>query len=95
MSMLQVKILYVRNLAVATTEDALLRLFSKSTKKVDPIERVKKIKDYAFIHFKDRADAIVAMQALNGKPTDVRMEALKGTTVLTRDRFAESSKPAK
>ena len=31
-----------------------------------PLERVKKIKDYAFIHFKERDDAVRAMEALNG-----------------------------
>lgn len=31
------------------------------------MERVKKIKDYAFVHFEDRDSAVVAMKALNGK----------------------------
>lgn len=31
------------------------------------VERVKKIRDYAFVHFSQREDAIAAMNALNGK----------------------------
>lgn len=31
------------------------------------VERVKKIRDYAFVHFTQREDAISAMNALNGK----------------------------
>lgn len=31
------------------------------------VERVKKIRDYAFVHFSQREDAIEAMNALNGK----------------------------
>lgn len=31
------------------------------------MERVKKIKDYAFIHFEDRDSAVEAMRGLNGK----------------------------
>lgn len=31
------------------------------------VERVKKIRDYAFVHFNKREDAVEAMKALNGK----------------------------
>lgn len=31
------------------------------------VERVKKIRDYAFVHFSNREDAVEAMKALNGK----------------------------
>ena len=31
------------------------------------VERVKKIKDYAFVHFEDRDSAVIAMRGLNGK----------------------------
>ena len=31
------------------------------------MERVKKIRDYAFVHFAQREDAVNAMNALNGK----------------------------
>ncbi|XP_075279356.1 APOBEC1 complementation factor isoform X3 [Opisthocomus hoazin] len=34
------------------------------------VERVKKIRDYAFVHFNKREDAVEAMKALNGKVLD-------------------------
>jgi RNA recognition motif-containing protein len=30
------------------------------------VERVKKIKDYAFVHFEDRDNAVLAMRNLDG-----------------------------
>ncbi|KAK3591881.1 hypothetical protein CHS0354_005084 [Potamilus streckersoni] len=62
----KVRILYVRNLMLSTTEDTILKAFSKACGKEDTIERVKKLKDYAFIHFHDRDDAIKAMNAMDG-----------------------------
>lgn len=35
--------------------------------KENAVERVKKIKDYAFVHFKDRDDALQAMELTNSK----------------------------
>lgn len=34
---------------------------------IGAVERVKKIRDYAFVHFNNREDAVEAMKALNGK----------------------------
>ena len=67
MHLQQVKILYVRNLMLSTTEDTILSAFSKACGHEGSIERVKKLKDYAFVHFRDRDDAIRAMNAMNGK----------------------------
>lgn len=36
------------------------------------VERVKKIRDYAFVHFTQREDAVTAMNALNGKVRLIR-----------------------
>lgn len=36
--------------------------------KENAVERVKKIKDYAFVHFKDRDDALQAMELSHGEP---------------------------
>lgn len=52
--MSKVKVLYVRNLTQDITEDKLKDSFEAFGK----VERVKKIKDYAFIHFEDRDNAI-------------------------------------
>lgn len=51
---LQVKVLYVRNLTQDISEEALKDMFESYGK----VERVKKIKDYAFIHFADRDNAV-------------------------------------
>ena len=59
----QVKVLYVRNLKSDITEEQLKEKFEPFGK----IERVKKIKDYGFIHFEERDCAVKAMDELNGK----------------------------
>ena len=55
------KVLYVRNLTATVTEEKLQEVFEEHGK----VDRVKKIKDYAFVHFQDRDKAVVAMNALN------------------------------
>ncbi|XP_036438943.1 RNA-binding protein 47 isoform X3 [Colossoma macropomum] len=59
-----VKILYVRNLMIETSEEMLRQTFSQFNPGC--VERVKKIRDYAFVHFTSREDAVVAMDNLNG-----------------------------
>lgn len=53
----QVKVLYVRNLTQEVTENRLKETFEA----YGSVERVKKIKDYAFIHFNDRSCALKVM----------------------------------
>lgn len=55
------KVLYVRNLKAEITEEELKEKFEAYGK----IERVKKIKDYGFVHFEERDDALKAMNELN------------------------------
>ena len=64
---LQVKILYVRNLMLSTTEETLECLFNKAAGRDGAVDRVKKIRDYAFVHFHERMDAIRARDIINGK----------------------------
>ncbi|XP_067297927.1 RNA-binding protein 47 isoform X2 [Pseudorasbora parva] len=59
-----VKILYVRNLMIETSEETLRQTFGQYNPGC--VERVKKIRDYAFVHFASREDAVVAMDNLNG-----------------------------
>lgn len=70
---MQVKILYVRNLMLSTTEEHLEEVFTKAAEPVvagkKPVERVKKLKDYAFIHFSEREEALRALHAINGTYT--------------------------
>jgi len=60
-TMSKVKVLYVRNLKADISEEQLRGKFEPFGK----IERVKKIKDYGFIHFEEREHALEAMKALN------------------------------
>ncbi|MFH4975658.1 hypothetical protein AB6A40_002367 [Gnathostoma spinigerum] len=60
-TMAKVKVLYVRNLKEAVTEEQLKEMFSA----YGEVERAKKIRDYAFIHFVEREPAMKAMEALN------------------------------
>ena len=64
--MAKVKVLFVRNLATTVTEEILEKSFSEFGK----LERVKKFKDYAFVHFKDRVAAVKSMDEMNGKETE-------------------------
>ncbi|XP_050161464.1 APOBEC1 complementation factor isoform X2 [Myiozetetes cayanensis] len=67
-TMSSVKILYVRNLMLSTTEETIEKEFNSI--KPGAVERVKKIRDYAFVHFSKREHAVEAMKALNGKVLD-------------------------
>ncbi|XP_050025884.1 heterogeneous nuclear ribonucleoprotein Q isoform X1 [Dermacentor andersoni] len=62
-TMAKVKVLYVRNLTADVTEEKLKELFEAHGR----VERVKKIKDYAFVHFEERDHAVHAMEQLQGK----------------------------
>lgn len=62
-TMSKVKVLYVRNLTQYCSEEKLKEAFEQYGR----VERVKRIKDYAFVHFEDRQEAITAMNELNGQ----------------------------
>ena len=51
----------MRNLTQSTTEEMLKEKFEGFGK----VERVKKIKDYAFIHFEERDDAVKVSRSLD------------------------------
>lgn len=56
------KVLYVRNLKTDVTEEQLREKFELYGK----LEKVKKVRDYGFIHFYERDDAVKALEELNG-----------------------------
>ncbi|XP_052240870.1 heterogeneous nuclear ribonucleoprotein R-like isoform X2 [Dreissena polymorpha] len=62
-TMSKVKVLYVKNLTTDVTEEQLKEAFEK----YGTVERVKKIKDYGFVHFEDRDKAVEACNAMNGQ----------------------------
>ena len=49
---------------MTTTEEQIKEVFERF--KSNSVERVKKLKDYAFVHFKERDDALHAMNLMNG-----------------------------
>ncbi|CAH1798270.1 unnamed protein product [Owenia fusiformis] len=60
-TMSKVKVLYVKNLKNDITDEQLKEKFST----YGEIERVKKIKDYGFVHFVEREHAVKALEELN------------------------------
>ncbi|KAG7155941.1 RNA-binding protein 46-like [Homarus americanus] len=58
-----VRVLYMRNLSLTTTEEDIRNLCNSS----NGVERVKKQKDYAFVHFATREQAEVVKASLNGR----------------------------
>lgn len=62
-TMSKVKVLYVKNLSAEVTEEEVQKLFEQYGK----LERVRKMKDYAFVHFDQREDAVKAMEEQNTK----------------------------
>ena len=62
----QVKVLYVRNVTPNVTEEKLQEKFSE----FGAIERLKKVKDYAFIHYSERDDAMKALETMNNSELD-------------------------
>lgn len=67
-TMQRVKILYVRNLMISTTEETIKAEFNQF--KPGAVDRVKKLRDYAFVHFFQREDAVTAMSVMNGRCID-------------------------
>jgi RNA recognition motif-containing protein len=61
-TMSKVKVLYVRNLKSDVSETMLRTAFEAH----GTVEKVKKVKDYGFVHFSDRESALKALEALNG-----------------------------
>lgn len=64
----QVKVLYVRNFKIGTTPETIQTVFENAIN--GKIERVKKIYDYAFIHFYEREHAELAMSKLDNAEVD-------------------------
>lgn len=63
--MAKVKVLFIRNLTMNTSEDQILAAFEEASD--GQIERVKKAKDYAFVHFQTREAAERAYEATKDK----------------------------
>lgn len=66
--MSKVQVLYVRNLMLTTTEEHLQELFNAHSN--NSVEKVKKLKDFAFVHFNSREEAEKAKLELNDTEID-------------------------
>ncbi|XP_074129783.1 RNA-binding protein 47 isoform X4 [Sminthopsis crassicaudata] len=88
-----VKILYVRNLMIETTEETIKKSFGQFNPGC--VERVKKIRDYAFVHFTSRDDAVHAMNSLNG--TELEGSCLEVTLAkpVDKEQYTRYQKAAK
>ncbi|KAG8195906.1 hypothetical protein JTE90_001141 [Oedothorax gibbosus] len=62
-TMSKVKVLYVRNLTADLNEEKVKEMFEVH----GTVDRVKKIKDYAFVHFAERDPAVKALEEFHGK----------------------------
>lgn len=89
--MAQVKILYVRNLMLNTREETLEEIMTNVTG-VATIERVKKIRDYAFVHFNTRENAGIAKQAVNGMVIDGSTVEITWAKPVDREAYAKYNK---
>ncbi|XP_053711710.1 RNA-binding protein 47 isoform X6 [Synchiropus splendidus] len=85
-----VKILYVRNLMMETSEETIRQMFSQWNPGC--VERVKKIRDYAFVHFTSRDDAVLAMDHLNG--TEIEGSCIEVTLAKPVDKEQYSRQKA-
>ncbi|KAM9314834.1 uncharacterized protein zfp91 [Pholidichthys leucotaenia] len=85
-----VKILYVRNLMMETSEETIRQVFSQWNPGC--VERVKKIRDYAFVHFTSREDAVLAMDHLNG--TEIEGSCIEVTLAKPVDKEQYSRQKA-
>lgn len=88
--MAKVKILYIRNLMLHTQEDTLLMLFSNITG-VGTIERVRKIRDFAFVHFDTRENAEKAKTLANGREVDGSHIEITWAKPVDREAYANGS----
>uniref|UniRef100_A0A8C5WCT1 RNA-binding protein 47 n=1 Tax=Leptobrachium leishanense TaxID=445787 RepID=A0A8C5WCT1_9ANUR len=88
-----VKILYVRNLMIETAEDTIKKIFGQFNP--GSVERVKKIRDYAFVHFTTRDDAVQAMSNLNG--IEIEGSAIEVTLAkpVDKEQYTRYQKAAK
>lgn len=62
---------------LSTTEETIQQFMNSKLGKENAVERVKKIKDYAFVHFKDRDDALQAMELTNSKSSGLNYKIQK------------------
>ncbi|XP_051557839.1 RNA-binding protein 47 isoform X2 [Myxocyprinus asiaticus] len=88
-----VKILYVRNLMIETSEETLRQTFGQFNPGC--VERVKKIRDYAFVHFASRDDAVVAMDNLNSTEIEGSLIEVSLAKPVDKEQYTRYQKASK
>ncbi|XP_046960219.1 probable RNA-binding protein 46 [Vanessa cardui] len=83
--MKRVKVLYVRNFEIRTTPDTIQKVFENAIN--NKVERVKKIYDYAFIHFYEREHAELAMSKLQNADIDGSNIEIRWAKPVDRDLY--------
>lgn len=77
--------LYVRNFLIRTTPDTIQSVFEAAIN--SKIERLKKIYDYAFIHFYEREHAEMAMRKLQNKEIDGSVVEIRWAKPVDRELY--------
>ncbi|CAG9560114.1 unnamed protein product [Danaus chrysippus] len=83
--MQRVKVLYVRNFEIRTTPDVIQKVFESAIN--HKVERVKKIYDYAFIHFYEREHAELAIAKLQNADIDGSNIEIRWAKPVDRDLY--------
>ncbi|XP_066996070.2 probable RNA-binding protein 46 [Anabrus simplex] len=82
--MSKVTVLYVRNLMMMTSEEDIKKAFEYDSGE-SSIERVKKVKDFAFVHFVNRECATIALERWNGR--DLNGSKIEVTWAKPKDKL--------
>ncbi|KAJ0180065.1 hypothetical protein K1T71_004656 [Dendrolimus kikuchii] len=83
--MQRVKVLYVRNFLIKTTPETIKLAFETAIN--TKVEHVKKMYDYAFIHFYDRAHAELAMKLMQNSNIDGSIIEIRWAKPVDRDLY--------
>ncbi|XP_075971094.1 putative RNA-binding protein 46 isoform X2 [Anticarsia gemmatalis] len=79
------KVLYVRNFQIKTTPETIQAVFEAAVN--NQVERVKKIFDYAFIHFYQREHAEMAMKKLQNAEIDGSVVEIRWAKPVVREIY--------
>ena len=90
--MAKVKILFIRNLMGCTSEDQITKVFNKLS--CGQVERVKKTKDYAFVHFTSRDAAEKALLGIKSKSENLTIDGAEVEVTWSKpvDKYAYNTR---
>ena len=93
--MQKVKVLFVRNLMSITTEEQIRSVFESLIDGCDggAVERVKKSKDYAFVHFRDGWSELFRTSIFQESAYENEIRLVSQLQLVTFARFYQTSNP--